>query len=111
MLSFKQHNQCFWTFCKGSAVKNFFNMKYSFARGAGDAALWYFLRFRASPGTSGGLWELLGTPGVDSNCLEWFWLHPELLPRRTELLFQLTKQVLRPQQCCCSDDRIDNIEV
>ena len=36
MLSFKQHKLCFWKFCKGSVVKNFFNIKYSHTRGAGD---------------------------------------------------------------------------
>ena len=30
MLSFKQHKLCFWRFCKGSVVKSFFNIKYSF---------------------------------------------------------------------------------
>ena len=34
MLSFKQHKLCFWRFCTGSVVKNFFNIKYSFTGGA-----------------------------------------------------------------------------
>ena len=36
MLSFKQHKLCFWRFCTGSVVKNFFNIKYSHTRRAGD---------------------------------------------------------------------------
>ena len=36
MLSFKQHKLCFWRFCTGSVVKNFFNIKYSHTGGAGD---------------------------------------------------------------------------
>ena len=36
MLSFKQHKLCFWRFCTGSVVKNFFNIKHSHTRGAGD---------------------------------------------------------------------------
>ena len=109
MLSFKQHKLCFWRFCTGSVVKNFFNIKYSHTGGAGDLKFRLFLRFRyfmASLGASGGLWELPGAPGVDSSCREWFWLHPELLPWRIELLLQLTKQVLKPQQSCCSDDML-----
>ena len=36
MLSFKQHKLCFWRFCTGSVVKNFFNIKYSHTGGAGS---------------------------------------------------------------------------
>ena len=73
MLSFKQHKLCFWRFCTGSVVKNFFNIKYSHTGGAGDLKFRLFLRFRyfmASLGASGGLWELPGAPGVDSSCWE-----------------------------------------
>ena len=77
MLSFKQQKLCFWTFCKGSVMKNFFNIRYSFTGGgAGDAAARLFLRFRYFMAS----WQLPGAPGVDSCCQEWFWLHPELLP-------------------------------
>ena len=106
MLSFKQHKLYFWRFCTGSVVKNFFNIKYSHTRGAGDLKFLRFRYFMASLGASGGLWELPGAPGVDSSCQEWFGLHPELLPWRIELLLQLTKQVLKPQPCCCSDDML-----
>ena len=44
---------------------------------------------------SGSFYKRLGPPGIDSSAWDWFWLLPELLSRRIELLSS-------PQSCCSS---------
>ena len=79
MLSFKQHKLCFWRFCTGSVVKNFFKIKFSHTGGAGELKFRLFLRFRyfmASLGilvVSGSFWEHLESilvAGSGSGCIQ-----------------------------------------